>query len=327
MQTHVRNWALGLAVSSFLGCGHSADDLVGEAKMRLVARDFEGALAKYDEALKADAKNYNALWGKAQALGNHGNFPEQQKIYEGILDDAGLKEKYGKTVAEALDLSYRTAAANFPKEAEVFLKKAIARNPKTTAKSQLARVFMEQGERGVKAGDFVGAKAQYDLVAGLDVAKKLKREAADQADVVGFLAFRGEFQPDLDKQKPELIKGGQLDAGGSRFVVEATADVVGGPKDEGFEANSQKAADAAARKVLSELTYKIAGAPGPKDALLAFEETDFTVDSKGLSKGNRSYAIKLSVPVDAVVFQIYRLRFPVAAKPSAEAEAKAEPPK
>ncbi len=32
-------------------------------------------------------------------------------------------------------------------------------------------------------------------------------------------------------------------------------------------------------------------------------------------------------PVDAVVFQIYRLRFPVAAKPSAEAEAKAEPPK
>jgi len=283
---------------------------VDEAKMRLIAKDYEGALAKYDEALKRDAKSYDALWGKAQALGNHGNFKEEQALLEQILKEPELEKKYGANVREALDRSYRTAATNIPKEAEEYLKKAIALDPKSAAKSQLADLFMGQAERATKAGNHADAKIAYDKIAGLDVSKKRKREAANQADLSGFLAFKGPFQAEIDKAKGDFEKAGTLDAANGRFVVEVSADASGDAKAADFEANAEKAAVLLAKNALSDIAWKLHGQPRQGAEPLPFDDTDVTIDSKGWSKPNKTYRVKASAPFDAVTFQVYRLRNP-----------------
>jgi tetratricopeptide (TPR) repeat protein len=313
MGSMLRVAVVALAVVA-AGCGQKTKDLVDEAKMRLISKDYEGALAKYDEALKSDPSSYDALWGKAQALGNHGAFAQEQELLQKILANPDLAKKYGANVKEALDRSFRTAATNLPKEAEGFLKKAIELDPGSAAKSQLATLYMDQGEKAVKAGKFGDAKTAYDKVAGLDVGKKRKREAANQADLAGFLDFKGKFQSDVDAKKGEFEKAGQYDAANGRFVVEATADAAGAPKDEGFEANAEKAALAAALNLLSDIAWKLHGQARADQNPLPFEDTDVTVDSKGWAKPNKSFRVKASAPIDAVTFQVYRLRNPRAAE-------------
>lgn len=309
MGSMLRVAVVALAVVA-AGCGQKTKDLVDEAKMRLISKDYEGALAKYDEALKSDPSSYDALWGKAQALGNHGAFAQEQELLQKILANPDLAKKYGANVKEALDRSYRTAATNLPKEAEAYLKKAIELDPGSAAKSQLATLYMDQGEKAVKGGKYGEAKAAYDKIATLDVGKKRKREAANQADLAGFLDFKGTFQGDFDKAKGEFEKAGTLDTANGRFVVEATADAAGTPKDEGFEANAEKAALAAARNLLSDIAWKIHGQARADQNPLPFEDTDVTVDSKGWAKPNKSFRVKASAPIDAVTFQVYRLRNP-----------------
>lgn len=320
MRALLRVAVVALAFSA-AGCGQKTKDLVDEAKMRLITKDYEGALDKYKQALKIDPSSYDALWGLAQAKGNHGEFAEEQEMLLKILANPDLAKKYGANVKEALDKSYRTAATNLPKEAEGFLTKAIAANPESAAKSQLAALYMEQGDKAVKSSRFADAKTAYAKVAGLDVGKKRKREAANQADLAGFLDFKGTFQGDFDKAKAEFEKAGTLDAASGRFVVERAVDATGGPKDEGFEANAEKAALVATQSALADIVWKLHGQARPDQNPLPFEDTDVTVDSKGWAKPNKSYRVKASAPIDAVTFQVYRLRNPRAPE-AAEPEKK-----
>jgi tetratricopeptide (TPR) repeat protein len=316
MGSMLRVAVVALAVVA-AGCGQKTKDLVDEAKMRLISKDYEGALAKYDEALKSDPSSYDALWGKAQALGNHGAFAQEQELLQKILANPDLVKKYGANVKEALDRSYRTAAVNLPKEAEAFLKKALELDPKSAAKSQLADLYKAQAEKAMRSDSptrYADAKAAYEKILTLDVSKSKKREAGNQADLAGFLDFKGKFQADVDAKKGEFEKAGQYDAANGRFVVEATADAAGAPKDEGFEANAEKAALAAARNLLSDIAWKLHGQARADQNPLPFEDTDVTVDSKGWAKPNKSFRVKASAPLDAVTFQVYRLRNPRAAE-------------
>ena len=151
--------------------------------------------------------------------------------------------------------------------------------------------------------------------------KKLKRDAGNQADLAGFLDFKGKFAPDFDKAKEAFIKDGTLDAANGRFVVEATADAPGSPKDKDFEANAEKAAVAAARNTLTDIVYKLHGTARPDQNPAPFEDTDLTTDTKSWAKPNKTYKVKVSAPIDAVTFQVYRVRNPRAAE-AAEPEKK-----
>lgn len=321
MRADLRRITLGIALAAGLaGCEPSSEDLVNQGRSAMGQRRFDVALEKFEAALQANPKDYEALWGKASVLEQQGKFGQQTEILVGILADKALAEKYGDVVKPALESSYWRQAEMAPSDEkkEELLRKAIELNERSGANVTLAKHFMARGDLATKRDDPATAETAYKLVETLRVSKKVKREARTKAELAGFLAFKRSGAAKFEPLQNELAQAGQYDAAGEKFVVEGIADAAGDPKDADFEAKAEAAARAAARTALEDLTFKVSGKPRPEGGALQFDEAMLTVEEKGWTKKNKTYRVKMSLPRDAVIFKVYELEHGIAAKPADE---------
>jgi hypothetical protein len=311
MRADIRRIVLGLALAvPFAGCQTSPDDLVNEGRGLVAARQYDQALAKFDEALKAQPDSYEALWGKATVYEQQGKFGDQAEILKKVLAKKEYADKYGQVVRQALETSYFRQAEQAPSDdrKEELLRKAIELNERSGANVTLAKLLMARGDNATKRDDPAAAEAAYKGVQALHVAKKVKKEAQTKAELAGFMVFKRNAQARFDATLKELATAGQYDATGEKFIVEGVADAPGSPKDDAFEANAEAAARNAARTLMDDLTWKVAGKPRPADGgKLSFDEALWTVEEKGWVKKNKSYRARISLPRDAVLFKIYEI--------------------
>jgi hypothetical protein len=319
MRADLRRTLLGLALAAAVaGCEPSAEDLVDQGRGALGQRRFDVALEKFEAALKANPKDYDALWGKATVLEQQGKYAAQAELLQSILADAALAEKYGAVVKPALETSYWRQAeqATSDEQKEALLRRAIEVNERSGANVTLAKHFMARGDLATKRDDPAAAETAYKLVEALRVSKKIKREARTKAELAGFLAFKRAEAAKFEPVQNELAQAGQFDAAGDKFVVEGVADAEGDAKDADFEAKAELAARAAARTAIEDLTYKVSGKPRPDGATLQFDEAMLTVEEKGWTKKNKTYRVKMSLPRDAVIYKVFELERGIAAKPA-----------
>ncbi|MCB1127325.1 MAG: tetratricopeptide repeat protein, partial [Verrucomicrobiae bacterium] len=203
------------------------DRFIADGRKAAVAGQYDEAIKNFDEALKLDANDYNALWGKADVYQRQGNLLEQQKVLEKLNADA--YKEYGGVVKPALEDNYRKQAEAImggnPDQAEALLRKAIDINKKSDAHQTLAEILERKGDEALKKGDFATAATTFEAAQQLRIAKKMRSKLQGKGEIASFLAFKKSFMPKFD-----AMKGAPNEAGVHVITEQAVYD----PKEKVF---------------------------------------------------------------------------------------------
>lgn len=336
MRSLLLNVALATALCSLglQGCDGGKEELIAKGRRAAKNENYKEALAFFDEALKADAEDYNALWGKADTYRRDGNLPEQQKVLEQIMGIKELAEKYAAVVKPALETNYRKQAdvvmGSQPDKAEGFLRKALELDSKSEANQTLADLLARSGDELLRKAQFAEAKAAYDKAMALRISRKQRSELSGKAEIATFMTYKQSFMPRFEPLKAELVQAGAYDEKEQLFYVEAAAEADGKPEDEGYEQNAERDALVAVTYALYDLTWKVAGKERPENATVPYSADVVTVVAKGLvppadKKQPATYRFRIAVPLDAVIEQVqnvdagkFEVKLPEPEAPAAE---------
>jgi Tfp pilus assembly protein PilF len=315
MRRTLLKWALGAAcVVGVTGCESGPDPLL-EGRKAVKAQNWDKAIQHFDEALKADPKNYHAMWGKADVYRRDNNLAKQAEVLEAISQNKDHMERYAGVVKPALETNYRkqsqALADTDPKKIE-FLEKAIKLDKKSEANGALATLLSKRGDTALQKGDFKAAEADYKKAIKLRIARKLRNRLKGKASIAGFKAFIKDFQPRFDKVRKELEEAKIYDDKTKTFFVEAGAEIEGKPGDEGYEAGAEKSGLAAVTVALNDLTWKVAGKTRPEGASVDYSASVVTIVDKGFAPKKKKkdptiYTFRISVPADAVFEKVQQV--------------------
>ncbi len=302
--------ALGLCA-----CEPTADEFIATGRQMITQKNFDGALAQFDQALALDGKNYGALWGKTVALQSQGKLPEQAELLEKILE---MPEHQGraKVLKDALEINYRKQAElvefNEPALFEQFLRKAIAINPKSPCNEQLSNLLITRGEQTFKAGKHAEAIAAFEEAKKLRITKKVRAELDSKIEIASFQDFKRSFtERRFNAIRGEFIEKGLYDPKRQVFTVESQVEVDGKESDEGYETEAESKALRAVTSALYDLTWEVSGKPRPDDANLAYDTAQVRILDKGFVETKprkpKQFRFKIEIPEDALFLQVGRI--------------------
>ncbi len=299
-------WFLcALVTVMFTACDGGAEKHIAMGRKAAKNQQYAEALKHFDEALKANPADFNALWGKADVYRRDNNLPEQQKILEQILADGDLGQKHAGVVKPQLENNYRMQAESVmgasPEQAEALLRKAIELRKKSDANIVLAQLLMRRGDDLLKARKFAEAEKVYTDADALRMPRKLRAQLQGKAEIAGFMAFRDGFLARFDAVKPKLVEEGLYDEQKHEFVVSAAADLEAlDRKAETFEADADKAGLVAVTEAIVDLTFRVAGKERPADATISYSASLVAVVEKGFDAKKKTFGYKVTIPGDAV---------------------------
>ena len=308
MRHTLLKWTLGAACAlGTLGC-ESGPDHILEGRKAVKAQNFEEAIKHFDDALKADPKDYHAMWGKADAYRRDNNLAKQAEVLEAISANKEHMERYAGVVKPALENNYRKQAqalADTDEAKAKLLQKAIDLDKKSEANGALATLLSKRGDAAFQKGDFKAAEADFETAVKLRISRKLRKTLQGKASIASFKGFIKDFQPRFDTVRKELEDAKIYDDKTKTFFIEAGGEIDGKPDDEGYEAAAEKTGLSAVTVALNDLTWKVAGKPRPEGASVDYSSSVVTIVDKGFApkkskKDPTIYKFRISVPADAV---------------------------
>ena len=319
MRSSISSWFSCAVLGAVLlaGCEAGKDRFIADGRKAAVAGKYEEARKNFDEALKLDGDDYNALWGKADVFQREGNLGEQQKLLEKLNADA--YKEYGGVIKPALEDNYRKQAEAImggnPDAAEALLRKAIEINKKSDAHQTLAEILERKGDEALKKAEYATAAAAFDAAQQLRISKKMRSQLGGKGEIATFLAFKQTYMPKFDQMKGEPNEQGVYvitdravyDSKEKSFVVEAL-HVIGRqePKTDEEKALAQKAALYEVTQALADLSWKVAGQARPEGAMVSYSRDVVEVVEQGIDKDGRDffYGLRVKLPEDAVIEQV-----------------------
>ncbi|MCA9546900.1 MAG: tetratricopeptide repeat protein, partial [Myxococcales bacterium] len=243
MRSAILRLALGAALvgTALTGCGDNKNTI---AKARRFAQqgNYAEAHKAFDEALAADANDYNALWGKADTYRREGNLAKQAEVLEKVVAQEELMKSYAGVIKPALEENYRKQAEQKMADAaaaEGFLRKAIELNKKSEANQTLANLLYKEAKEAHGKKDLAKALEYYGKALDLRMPRALRNKIKMQQEVAEFLKFKQDFEPTWQAAKPKLIEAGQYDEKTDTVFVTAEVEVDGKVGDEGYEQNAE----------------------------------------------------------------------------------------
>lgn len=343
MRSSYRKWLVTLAFGAMVSSGcQGGGNPVAEGRKAAKLGDYPAALKHFDEALKADPDDYNALWGKADIYQREGNLLEQQKLLE-QLNTEPYKE-YAGVIKPALEDNYRKQAEAImggnPDQAEQLLRKAIDINKKSEANQTLAEVLERKGDEALRKQDFKTAAAAFEAAKDLRIARKMRSKLEGKLEIASFKAFKDEFSPRFKAAIGEPNEAGVhvvtersiYDPKEGMFTVEAIANLGRDePKTDEEKETAAKQGLYEVTQALADLSWKMAGTERPEGAMVSYSREVVEVVAQGLDRDKRDwiYGFRIKVPEDAVIEQVQvidkgEFKKPEPAAPEGEGAAPAE---
>lgn len=315
MRSTLLKWALGAVCAAGVLACESGENHILEGRKAVQSQNYDKALKHFDDALAAEPDNYHALWGKADVYRRDNNLAKQAEVLEAISKNAGHMERYAGVVKPALETNYRKQAqalADTDAKKEEYLRKAIDLDKKSEANNSLATLLSKRGDAAFREGKFKDAENDFEAAIKLRISRKVRNTLKGKAQIASFKAFIAEFQPRFDAVRKELEEAKIYDDKTKTFFIEATAEIEGDPKEEGYEKNAEIAGLAAVTVALNDLTWKVAGKTRPENALVTYSASVVSIVEKGFSrpatrKEPALYKFRISVPADALFEQVQRV--------------------
>lgn len=308
--------AFALGALIFTGC-ETGGSAVAEGRKAARRGDYAAALKHFDDALKADPEDYNALWGKADIYQREGNLLEQQTLLE-KLNTEPYKE-YAGVIKPALESNYRKQAEAIlggnPVKGEELLRKAIEINKKSEANQTLAELLERRGDEALRKADWKGAAEAFTAAKELRIARKMRSKLEGKLEIASFKVFKAEFEPRFkaaigeptDKGIHIVTEQAIYEPKEGMFTVEAIANLGRTePKTDEEKAQAAKQGLYEVTQALANLSWKMAGKERPEGAMVSYSNEVVEVVAQGLDKEKRDwiYGFRVKLPEDAVVEQV-----------------------
>lgn len=309
---------MALLALVLIGC-QGGSDAVSEGRKAARMGEYDKALVHFDEAIKADPNDYNALWGKADIYQRQGNLLEQQTLLE-KLNTAEFKE-WGGVVRPALEENYRKQAEAImggnPDQAEVLLRKAleVATSKSSGANQTLAELLERRGDSALGKGEFQKAADAFEQATKLRISAKMRSKLQGKGEIASFMAFKKTFEPKFkaaigepnDKGLHVVTERAVYDPKTKMFTLEAVHQIGRKePKEDAEKEEAQKAALYEVTQALADLSWKLAGTERPEGAMVSYSREVVEVEQQGMGKDGRDfiYGFRIKVPEDAVIEQV-----------------------
>ncbi len=157
MASFLRGLGGALLLIAMVGCDAGIEKHITAGRKAAKAQDFKAAQAAFDEALKMDATNFAALWGKADAFRREGALPQQAEQLEKLLKIEAHKKRH-HIMREALEQNLRKqadgVAGSDAAKAEALYRRCIDLNKKSEANVLLGKMLMSQGDTHLSKARF-----------------------------------------------------------------------------------------------------------------------------------------------------------------------------